>query len=120
MRVLIVDDDPSMTGLMEEYLSERDFDIQVAHNGDDGMALTADERFDLAIIDIFMPEKNGLSMIMELREKSPDTKIIAISGMTRTGTDFLGAAENLGSDLVLEKPFVAEEFIQAVNKVLGK
>ncbi len=120
MRVLIVDDDKSMTSLMQEYLAGRDYDISVAHNGEEGMALTAESNYDLAIIDIFMPEKNGLSMIMELREKSPDTRIIAISGMTRTGTDFLGAAENLGGDYVLEKPFVAEQFKQAVDTVLAQ
>lgn len=120
MKVLIVDDDQSMTGLMQEYLADRDCDVHIAHNGEEGMARVATEDYDLAIIDIFMPEKNGLSMIMELREKSPHTKIIAISGMTRTGTDFLGAAENLGGDYVLEKPFVAEQFNKAVDTVLKK
>lgn len=119
MKVLIVDDDQSMTNLMQEYLADRKCDISVAHNGEEGMALAVKEAFDLAIIDIFMPEKNGLSMIMELRDKSPGTKIIAISGMTRTGTDFLGAAENLGGDYVLEKPFLAEQFNTAIDSVLS-
>jgi CheY-like chemotaxis protein len=69
------------------------------------MALEQEET-DLILVDIFMPEMDGLELILRLRKKRPCIKIIAISG---GGSNYLGMAKHLGANGTLQKPFTTQE-----------
>src|SRR5205807_7303003 len=75
---------------------------------------------DLLLCDLFMPGKEGLETIRELRREFPDVKIVAMSGGALNGTmDFLPVAARLGALAVLSKPFTPEALLAVVEDVLG-
>lgn len=85
------------------------------------MKLFQEEPFDLVVTDIVMPEKEGIETIGDIRRYFPETKIIAISGGSRSlKADYvLHTAKILGAHCTLFKPFEIEEFLTAVKHVLG-
>ena len=78
------------------------------------------DEIDLILTDIFMPEKDGLEVIMELRESHPNVKVIAISGGgIQLQSNLLDLAEKLGAKSVLNKPCSPEELRTVVDEVLA-
>jgi YesN/AraC family two-component response regulator len=91
-----------------------------AGNGTAATQLLRQQAVDLVITDIFMPEKEGIETILELRTRWPDLKIIAISGGGgQHGVDYLAAAEQLGAIRSMGKPFRREELLAVVRAALG-
>ncbi len=121
-RILIIDDEPQVRTLLLKCLELEGYQVMDAPNGKVGMELFQEEPFDLVITDIVMPEKDGIETIRELRRYLPETKIIAISGGSRSlEADYvLQTAETLGVHCTLFKPFEIEEFLNAVKYVLGR
>ena len=118
-QILIIDDDPQFRKTLFAILSRADYDVLEAGNGNEGLQVLDDKSCDLVISDIFMPEKEGIETISEIKAKYPDMKIIAISGgMPFSSTDFLGIAEKLGADITIQKPFEREVILQAVSELL--
>jgi DNA-binding response OmpR family regulator len=80
--------------------------------------------FDLVIVDLFMPEKNGLEVIGKLRALAPKVSILAISGFRfrnsmDPGLDFLGMAEKVGATAVLPKPFTPRQLSATIEAILN-
>jgi YesN/AraC family two-component response regulator len=72
------------------------------------------------VVDIIMPEKEGVETIIHMRKQFPDLKIIAMSGGGRVGNvDFLTAAMTYGADRVIRKPFRMAEIVKLVREVLA-
>ena len=93
-RILIIDDDEQVRRYLRKILEAQGHEVVAASDGKLGIELCREEPTDLIITDIFMPEKEGLETIGELRRDYPDVKIIAISGGGRTGNlDFLPLAD---------------------------
>ncbi len=81
--------------------------------------MMAQEPFDLVITDIFMPEKEGMETIIEIKRDYPVVKILAVSGGDSQGCDYLPMTKALGADASLNKPFSNEDIINLVNGLLG-
>ena len=115
-RILIVDDEASIRGLLTEYLTELGFETAFACNGLD--ALERVRNFDphLLIMDLVMPEQEGIETIRALRTTRKDLKIIAISGAF--AGQFLRTAELLGANAVLPKPLDLEELARLATKLV--
>ena len=77
--ILIVDDDERFRGFLRRFLLKEGARVLTAANGQEGIEIFKAERPDLVIIDIIMPEKDGLAAIKEIRALSKDTRIIAVS-----------------------------------------
>ncbi len=119
-RILVIDDEASIRTMLQQILERSGHEVAVAIQGEEGLTLCREHPVDLVITDIFMPEKEGIETILELRQQSPQTKIIAISGGGRAGKlDFLETAKNLGAHQTLAKPFERQEILDAVNAALG-
>lgn len=117
--ILIIDDDETMRLLLREILEKEGYEVSDAPNGAVGIIAHEKNPADLIITDMFMPEKEGISTIMDLNLNSPQTKIIAISGGGRDpNVDFLELARNLGAQHTLKKPFDKEELLGAVRDLL--
>lgn len=116
--VLIIDDEASVRAMVKQMLEKEGYTVEEAENGETGLRFVAHNPVDLAIVDIFMPEKDGLGVILELREKFPHVRIIAISGGSRRGPDYLSIAQKLGAQYTLAKPFERQELVSAVGSVL--
>lgn len=125
-RVLLIDDDRDVLSVTRMELESAGFSVMIAANGAEGLALQRTFLADLVVTDIFMPEKEGIETIRDLKEQFPFLKIIAISGGGRRGDLRPFSARDLGIvagqlDVVtvLQKPFQFNELLSAVESALG-
>ena len=101
-RVLVVDDERKIRETISEYLTAKGFDAVMAAEGNEAVQRSADEAFDLVIMDVMMPVMNGIEACREIREFS-DTPVLFLSALGEEG-DML-AAFNAGADDYIVKPF---------------
>lgn len=119
--ILVIDDNIYVRSLLREMLELANYDVTEAPNGEVGARLFRQEPVDLVITDIFMPEKEGLETIRELRRDFPGVKIIAISGGgSRGDLAFLPTAKKLGAHYTFVKPFEMDEMLAAVHELLDE
>ena len=117
--LLIIDDDIELLTTMKDVVSAAGHAVVTAANGREAGPALRETRIDLVITDIYMPEGEGLELIMHVRKSFPGMKIIAISG--RHGAmNMLPVAERLGVSKTLVKPFTPEELLGAVADVLNR
>lgn len=120
-RVLLVDDDPDVLRSLGKTLTNAGFGVVQAANGEEAVRRWRElNGGDLAIVDLFMPEKDGLETIVELRAYSPGVPIIAMSGGGITGrVDILKDAKLFGAVETLEKPFSTHELLALIARTLA-
>jgi YesN/AraC family two-component response regulator len=120
-RILIIDDEEQVRRFLRKILESEDHEVIDAPDGKIGLRLYHKEPADLIITDIFMPEKEGIETIMELKRNFPAVKIIAISGggHQMAPEDCLRLAEGLGVDYTLSKPFTRQQMLDVVQKALN-
>lgn len=119
-RILVIDDEPDIRLLVRETLEEAGHEVEEAENGIEGLRLYRRRPFDLIITDIFMPEKDGLEVLRELRREPRTLPIIAISGGWIQMKEVLPMASKLGASEILNKPFTGAELLRAVKSALEK
>jgi DNA-binding response OmpR family regulator len=117
-RILVVDDDPAIRDSVAMVLEGAGFLVDQAEQGVTGMRLLRAHAPDLVITDILMPQKEGIETIREIRAVLPHTPIIAISGGTDTGADYLKMAQTFGATEVLAKPFDPMVMLELVHRLL--
>ncbi len=119
-RILLIDDEESILKLFETFFNREGFDVEVASDGDIGLAINRKSKVDIVVTDILMPHKEGFETIREIREESPDVKIIAITGGGRNdaGT-YLDFARAFGADRTFAKPVDLVVLREAVEELLG-
>ena len=119
-RILVIDDEEPVRFTLREILESENYEVTVASNGVEGTALFTAQPFPLVITDLFMPEKDGLQTIIDLKKDYPDTKIIAISGGGSIGfIQLLESAQRFGADKVITKPFGTDEVLECVKECLA-
>jgi CheY-like chemotaxis protein len=125
-RILIVDDDRAIRATVSLLLCAKGHDVAEATNGREGLAKIASESFDLLIVDIFMPDMDGIETIKRVLNHDPTLPILVISGMgfrSASGStkppDFLAMATKLCAVQSLRKPFRAQELLTAVEDCLN-
>jgi CheY-like chemotaxis protein len=122
-RVLVIDDDNSVGLAIQSMLARQGCDIVLAQDGNTGIDAFEASKFDVTMIDIFIPGMDGLKIIKTARERRPEAPIVAMSGFRfrssmASNLDFLGMAVQLGATCCLRKPFTSEQLIAAVNACL--
>jgi DNA-binding NtrC family response regulator len=100
-------------------LSQKGHEVESAKNGRHGFKAVEDRDFDLLIVDIFMPEMDGLETIRLLRTVKPDLLVIVISGSNAAVPDFLSMATKLGAIESIRKPFRSAELLETVSMCLA-
>lgn len=119
--ILVIDDEDGIRALLRDILEKEGHKVLEAPNGILGVGLFHQNRPDLVITDILMPEKEGTQTILELRKIDPNVKIIAISGgEIASRFDVLGTAKIFGASRVLPKPFHAKDMREAVKELLNQ
>ena len=113
--ILVIDNDASVRTALCALLLREGHEVLEAVNGVEGENLCAQNHPDLVITDIFMPEKDGVETLLELRHDFPDIKVIVISGNAQ---EFLPITKDLGAHQTLTKPFKAVEVLKAVQELL--
>lgn len=119
-KILVIDDNVVVRNTIVQLLEGEGYQVVSAEDGRRGLNVFRTERPDLVITDIIMPEKEGIETIRDIREASPNAKIIAISGGGRIGnTDFLRIARQLGASDVISKPLDPDHFISIIRERLA-
>jgi CheY-like chemotaxis protein len=119
-RVLIADDEQEFCFVAERALIAAGHTVRIARDGNEALACLREAAVDVAVVDIYMPVKDGIETIVDIHQRHPGIKIIAITGsMSQVGLPMLNVAKKLGAHLALAKPFTVEELIAAVQTVLG-
>jgi CheY-like chemotaxis protein len=114
-RVLIIDDDAPTRDVLRQLLNREGYETVEACDGPEGVQCSQAASMDVIILDMLLPEQNGLEVIRALREVDPAVPIIAISGSGYTGPlDFLRVAETFGVQHAFQKPFRLREMLKAV------
>lgn len=120
-RVLLIDDDDVLRGALLAVLADAGYEVADAPDGSAGLRLYRERGADLVIVDIFMPEVDGLEVIRALRVDASRPRIIAMSGGGRAeNLDTLTVAASLGAARTLRKPFTPRDLLDAVRDVLGQ
>lgn len=120
-RILVIDDEEQICEMLHKKLESAGYEVDKAPNGKVGLKLFREKPFDLVISDIFMPEKEGLETIRELRNDFPELKIIAITGGYSSGPDeLLNVARMLGADRTFPKPFKLKEIVETIDELFAK
>ncbi len=121
-RILAVDDDPTAVGALRQILTQRGYEVKVAHSGEEALAVLedADEHFDLAILDVSMPGMSGYDLCRKLRQ---DTRTVDLPVIFLTAKALLmdmAEGEDAGSDLYLIKPVLATKLVSMVAMFLSE
>jgi len=119
-KILVIDDDIQGNQMVCRILKNAGYEVRSAFDGVEGIKLFMKERSDLVITDLFMPEKEGLETIMELRQADKEVRIMAITGgaPNMNMADLLDTAEMFGANALMAKPFHMETFLQRVKELL--
>jgi DNA-binding response OmpR family regulator len=106
-KVCVVDDDDLVRRAMCGTLEEAGFDVLEAAGGVEGLKKIENEKPRVVVLDIVMPDREGLDIVLEVTRRSPETKILAVSGGGRLSgkEDYLELALQLGAHDALAKPF---------------
>jgi two-component system OmpR family response regulator len=115
MRILYVEDDPRAREYIQKGLAEHGFQADVAEDGDDGLARALAESFDLLILDVMLPGRDGLSLLKELRERGVETPVLFLSARGEASDRIRGL--NLGADDYLPKPFAFAELLARIRAI---
>jgi CheY-like chemotaxis protein len=116
MKVCIIDDDSLVVRHLAEMLRELGHDVVTADNVSSGLECVKAQVSDAAVVDILMPERDGLNFIMDIRKIRPDIRIVAITGGGRIGAGpLLKMASGLGADAALVKPFSSTDLALALG-----
>jgi len=119
--VLLIEDDNDYRKLLKIALEKANYVVTEASNGEKGCQIFQKELHRLVITDIFMPEKEGIETILQIKKVAPETKIIAISGGGQTGAiDMLTYAGDLGADTIMTKPIDLKSLISKVDELIGE
>lgn len=118
--ILVIDDDQHVRGMLRTVLEDFGYGVLEAADGNIGVQLFEENKVDLIITDIIMPDKEGLETIRDIKKTSPDAKIIAISGGAKVGPGtYLKLAERLGAQRVFEKPIQISVLLNSIAELLG-
>lgn len=121
MTILIIDDDQALRDSLRRTLRRDGYTVLEAAEGGEGLKVVKSHPVDVVLVDLFMPGKEGLETIGELRRSHPGIKIIAMSGGGEKGhIDVLKAANLMGAWRTLAKPFSREDLIEALNDLLAR
>tara|TARA_Y100001935_G_scaffold254698_1_gene264627 strand:+ start:430 stop:1107 length:678 start_codon:yes stop_codon:yes gene_type:complete len=115
--ILVVDDDDGIRSLVKKYLNENNFLISTSESAEDAKKKIQLIKFDLIILDIMMPGKNGLEFIQENKKKL-ETPIILLTAKGEPSERIEGL--EIGADDYLAKPFEPKELILRINNILNK
>ncbi|WP_196893375.1 response regulator transcription factor [Aureivirga marina] len=117
-KILLVEDDPNFGTVLNDYLALNDFDVTHAKDGLEGLIMFKNDDFDLCILDVMMPRKDGFSLAKDIRTTNPEVPIIFLTAKTMKEDVLRGY--QAGADDYLNKPFDSEVLLYKVKAILQR
>ena len=117
-KILLVEDDPNFGTVLKDYLSMSGFDVTLAKNGMEGFDKFRKDPYDMCILDVMMPYKDGFTLAKEIREKNEKVPIIFLTARTMREDVIKGYKS--GADDYLNKPFDSEVLLMKIRAMLQR
>jgi DNA-binding response OmpR family regulator len=117
-RILLVDDDAEIVESLRLALESNGYNVLVARDGNQGLALSERENPDLVILDMMMPKRSGF-LVLEKMRRTRDTPMRVIMITANEGSRHKAYAEMLGVDDYIRKPFPMDRLIESVQRLIG-
>jgi heavy metal response regulator len=115
VKILYVEDDPTARAYIRRGLSESGFEVDVADDGARGLELASSGAYDLLLLDVMLPERDGFELLRSLREEGVDTPALFLSARSEVSDRIQGL--NLGADDYLAKPFAFAELVARIRAI---
>ncbi|WP_438961307.1 response regulator transcription factor [Nonlabens sp.] len=117
-KILLVEDDPNFGTVLKDYLMMNDFDVVHAKNGMEGFEKFKKDNYDLCILDVMMPYKDGFTLAKEIREKNEEVPIIFLTAKAMKEDVLRGY--KVGADDYLNKPFDSEVLLMKIKAIIQR
>ena len=117
-RILLVEDDPGLVMTLSDLLTMEGYQVASASDGSSGLTRAVNEAFDLLVLDLMLPGKNGLEVCRELRQRGNDTAILMLTAKSQLTDRVVGL--KLGADDYLTKPFEPPELMARIEALLRR
>ncbi|QAA80400.1 response regulator transcription factor [Aequorivita sp. H23M31] len=117
-KILLVEDDPNFGTVLKDYLAMNDYNVTHAKNGMEGFEKFKKDDFDLCILDVMMPYKDGFTLAKEIREKNEDIPIIFLTAKAMKEDVLKGY--KVGADDYLNKPFDSEVLLMKIKAIIQR
>lgn len=117
-KILVVDDEPAVVNGLRLVLAESGYQVKTAASGQEGLKAFESENFDLVIVDLQLPDIEGIQVLRRIKEMSPGTEVIIITGYGSVAKAV--EATKAGAFYFVEKPFEADELLVLVEKALER
>lgn len=118
MRILVIEDNPKMAAAIKQGLGEQGYAVDVSHTGLEGEELACVEPYDVIILDLMLPDRDGVEVCRNLRRRDVKTPVLMLTALS--GTDDKVEGLNAGADDYLVKPFDFEELVARVRALLRR
>ncbi len=117
-RILLVEDDPNFGTVLKDYLELNNFNVTLAKDGIEGLIMFKNNNYDIAILDVMMPRKDGFSLAKDIRDKDKEIPIVFLTAKTLKEDVLKGY--QVGADDYLNKPFDSEVLLYKINAILQR
>ena len=117
-RILLVEDDPNFGTVLKDYLSLNDYKVTLAKDGLEGLIMFKNDDYDLCILDVMMPRKDGFSLAKDIRDNNSEIPIIFLTAKTMKEDVLKGY--QVGADDYLNKPFDSEVLLYKIKAILQR
>jgi len=111
----VIDDEPTVCKSCEKILKDK-YDVTITMSGREGRDRLLQENFDLVLVDLKMPDMDGMDLVKIIKQKRPDTEVVIMTGYSTVDTAVEGM--KLGAAEFISKPFTPNEMLTAVEEVL--
>ncbi|HMD14020.1 MAG TPA: response regulator, partial [Bacteroidota bacterium] len=118
MKILVVEDEKKVANFLQQGLQEEDYVVDVAYDGEQGALLATTQSFDLILLDILLPKKDGVTIVKELRAKRIDTPVLMLTAKSSVDNRVEGL--DAGADDYLVKPFAFEELLARIRSLMRR
>lgn len=117
-RVLVVDDEPVVVNSIRKTLSRKSFRVEEAFSGREAMERIMAESFDLVLLDMRLPDANGLDLVADMKKRKPELRVVIVTGYASIDTAV--EAIKRGANDYMPKPFTPDELSSMTSRVLGR
>lgn len=118
MKVLVIEDEKKVAAFIKRGLEEEGYEVDTAHDGEEGLRCALKQPYNLLIMDVMMPRKDGLSAVRELRQAGVTVPVLMLT--SQNSTDDIVAGLDAGSDDYLTKPFIFSELTARVRALIRR